>query len=155
MNHAREVFQDAKKYDEVFDCIMVTKAKNKDDLICNPIYKFTERDIWQYIDENEIEVNPLYKMGYRRVGCILCPLGGRNSMLKEAADFPKYKQAYIRAFDRMMKARRDAGKDNVTGETGYHAWETGEDVYDWWVNWNHWIKGQMDFETVKEEGDLR
>lgn len=124
---------------------MVTKAKNKDDLICNPIYKFTERDIWRYIQENEIEVNPLYRMGYRRVGCILCPLGGRNSMLKEAADFPKYKQAYIRAFDRMMKARRESGKDDISDKSGYHVWRTGEDVYDWWVNGSHGIKGQMDF----------
>lgn len=130
---------------------MVTKAKEKDDLICNPIYKFTERDIWRYIHENEIEVNPLYRMGYRRVGCIMCPLAGRNSMLKEAADFPKYKQAYIRAFDRMMKARQESGKDDVTGKEGYHVWKTGKDVYDWWIDGSYGIKGQIEFEDFIQE----
>ena len=138
MNHAREVFQEAEIYDEVFDCIMVTKAKEKEDLICNPIYKFTEDDIWRYIHENEIETNPLYRMGYKRVGCIGCPLGARKHILKEFDDYPKYKLNYIRAFDRMLKARRAEGL-KTRGQ-----WETAEDVFDWWIqNYAYIPKGQM------------
>lgn len=147
------MFADAREYDEVFDCKLVTLAKENADIICNPIYKFTEKDIWKYIHENEIEVNPLYRMGYKRVGCILCPLGGRKSMLKEAADFPKYKQAYIRAFDRMMQARRDSGKDDVTGKEGFHVWVTGQDVYDWWINGKDGIKGQTELDFGEEDRD--
>lgn len=133
LNHALEVFHEAEEYDEVYDCVMVTLAKKNEDLICNPIYKFCEGDIWRYIRENNIDVNPLYAMGYKRVGCILCPLGGKTSMVKEAADFPKYKSNYIKAFDRMLKARIESGKDDKTGKEGFHFWETGEDVYNWWI----------------------
>lgn len=144
LNHAREVFQEAEIYDEVFDCIMVTKAKQKEDMVCNPIYKMTEQDIWRYIHENEIEVNPLYRMGYKRVGCIGCPFGGRKHILKEFDDYPKYKLNYIRAFDRMLKARKESGKDDVTGKEGYYAWHTGEDVFEWWIqNYAYIPKGQM------------
>lgn len=159
MNHAHEVFQEALQYDEVYDCMMVTMAKQKEDLVCYPIYKFLETDIWRYIKENGLEVNPLYQMGYKRVGCILCPLGGAKSMIQEAHDFPKYKQMYINAFDRMLKRRKQAGKDDTTGKEGFHFWETGEDVYNWWVYGKEAIKGQMTVEewlngeTKDEEGN--
>ena len=131
---------------------MVTKAKAKDDMVCNPIYKFIEQDIWRYIHENEIEVNPLYGKGYKRVGCIGCPLGGRKQILKEFDDYPKYKHNYIRAFDRMLKVRRDSGKDDITGKEGSHAWHTGEDVFDWWIqNYAYIPKGQMNMFDGKEQ----
>lgn len=152
LDHAHEVFHEAEENDEVFDCMMVTLAKKNEDLVCNPIYKFLEDDVWRYIKENHIEVNPLYEMGYRRVGCILCPLGGMRSMEKEAHDFPKYKQMYINAFERMMRKRKESGKDDVTGEEGYHVWETGEDVYNWWVYGKERIKGQVTItEWLKEK----
>lgn len=104
---------------------MVTAAKKNKDLICNPILTFTEKDVWRYIKENDIEVNPLYEMGYRRVGCIGCPLGGRKNQVKEFKDFPKHKQAYIKAFGRMLDKRNEIGL-----KVG---WKTGEEVFDWWI----------------------
>jgi len=38
----------------------------------NPILTFTELDIWRYLAMNEIPVNPLYKQGYRSLGCAPC-----------------------------------------------------------------------------------
>lgn len=38
----------------------------------NPILDFTELDVWRYLAVNEIPVNPLYKEGYRSLGCKPC-----------------------------------------------------------------------------------
>lgn len=38
----------------------------------NPILDFTELDVWRYLSINEIPVNPLYKEGYRSLGCEPC-----------------------------------------------------------------------------------
>ncbi len=38
----------------------------------NPILDFTELDVWRYLAINEIPVNPLYKEGYRSLGCEPC-----------------------------------------------------------------------------------
>lgn len=38
----------------------------------NPILDFTERDIWRYLAVYEISVNPMYKEGYRSLGCKYC-----------------------------------------------------------------------------------
>ena len=72
--HVDEVFRDAKEQDEVWDCTLVTTARKHKTIIVNPIYEWSDSEIWDYIRENNIKYNELYDMGYKRVGCILCPL---------------------------------------------------------------------------------
>lgn len=38
----------------------------------NPILDWTELDIWRYVAINAIPVNPMYKKGYRSLGCEPC-----------------------------------------------------------------------------------
>ena len=38
----------------------------------HPILQFTEEDIWSYIKNYGLEVNPLYERGYRSLGCFRC-----------------------------------------------------------------------------------
>lgn len=38
----------------------------------NPILIWKEREIWQYLALYEVKVNPLYKLGYRSLGCLPC-----------------------------------------------------------------------------------
>ena len=44
---------------------------------------------------------------------------------KEFADYSQIKEAYIRAFDRMLKAHPDKAKQTN--------WTDGQAVFDWWV----------------------
>lgn len=38
----------------------------------NPILIWKEREIWQYLALNKVDVNPLYAQGYRSLGCLPC-----------------------------------------------------------------------------------
>jgi phosphoadenosine phosphosulfate reductase len=38
----------------------------------NPILTFYEREVWQYLALYEVPCNPLYKEGYRSLGCATC-----------------------------------------------------------------------------------
>ena len=38
----------------------------------NPIAHWTEKDVWKYIKEHNLPYNPLYKKGYRSLGCRPC-----------------------------------------------------------------------------------
>lgn len=105
--------------------------KNK--MVVNPIIDWKDSDIWEFINSEHIETCDLYKCGYDRVGCIGCPMAGKKRY-KEFADFPKYKQSYIRAFERMLDTRKEKGLETQ--------WETGEDVFRWWMNDNNLV-GQM------------
>lgn len=109
---------------------------------CNPIIDWTDADVWDYIRSERIPVNPLYQCGHSRVGCIGCPMAGLKIRRKEFADYPKYRDAYIRAFDQMLKVRDGKGKETH--------WHTGVDVYHWWME-DGVLPGQMAFEDYLEE----
>jgi phosphoadenosine phosphosulfate reductase len=101
--------------------------------VVNPIIDWKNSDIWEYIESERVCTNCLYKMGYDRVGCIGCPMASK-ARYKEFADFPTYKQAYTKAFDRMIEVRKARGKDT--------RWKSGEEVFLWWMEDEN-IPGQM------------
>lgn len=110
--------------------------KENSDTMVNPIYRWGNTDIWEYIRQEHIEINPLYAKGNDRVGCIGCPLAPYHQRIKEFADYPKYKQLYIKCFDRMLVERRVKGKKCE--------WKTGQEVFDWWMEeYKRIPKGQM------------
>lgn len=143
LNHAQEVHEEAQEIqDDAWDCTLIKTMKDHNNVVCTPIYYWEDCDIWDYIRQENIKVNPLYQMGYDRVGCVGCPLATHKKMLKEFEDFPQYKKAYIKAFDRMLEERKKAGKENLGDD--YHRWETGEDVFEWWIEeYKRVPKGQM------------
>ena len=140
LSHVDEVFENAKEQDEVWDCTLVTTARKHKTIIVNPIYEWGDSEIWDYIRENNIKYNELYDMGYKRVGCILCPLARKSEKLRDIVTFPKYKDRYIKAFDKMLEARRLAGKDDTHGE-----WTDGKRVFRWWIG-DTTIPGQIVFD---------
>lgn len=105
--------------------------KNK--MVVNPIIDWTHRDIWDYIQSEHIEYNPLYECGYKRVGCIGCPMANKGRY-KEFADFPTYKALYIKSFDDMLQVLKYKGAKTT--------WKSGYDVFLWWMNDKN-IEGQM------------
>lgn len=100
-------------------CVMRSKV------MINPIYDWTDEDVWEFLGHYGCKSNPLYECGFKRIGCIGCPMASKHRYL-EFARYPKYKENYIRAFDRMLQHRRELGKPAKD-------WETGVDVFRWWM----------------------
>lgn len=44
-----------------------------------PILDWTEGDVWKYLNSRNIPTNPLYKDGYRSIGCVNCTVTGGES----------------------------------------------------------------------------
>ena len=71
-----------------------------------------------------------------------------GNQVYELEKYPKFKQNYINAFDRMMKRRLARGKDDFNNS---NRWTDGESVYRWWIN-DKSIPGQMDiFSFIDKE----
>lgn len=104
--------------------------------VCNSIIEWTNTDIWDYIHSENLECNPLYCMGFDRVGCIGCPLANKKRYF-EFDVFPKYQTLYIHAFDRMIQERLRRGLETE--------WKSGEEVFQWWMNED---PDQMELELV-------
>ncbi len=67
----------------------------------NPILDFTELDIWRYLALNQIPINPMYRQGYRSLGCKLC-------------SFPEEDE------NETERSGRWKGTSNACGECGIH-----------------------------------
>ena len=112
----------------------------------NPIIDWEEEDVLSYCAEQKVTMNPLYACGWKRVGCIGCPLAKKATRYAEFARYPKIKTAYVRAFDRMLDERRRRGK--MAG--GMRFGETGEDVMRWWLE-DCVLPGQIAIEGMEDE----
>lgn len=100
--------------------ICQTKAQR----ILNPIIDWTDGDVWEFIKYYNIPYCSLYDKGFKRLGCVGCPMSGRR---KEVLDrYPKIKKAYLHAFKRMNKERKKEGLQTKL--------ETAEEVMEWWIN---------------------
>lgn len=95
----------------------------------NPIVDWSDKDVWEFLKYYGCESNPLYQCGFNRIGCIGCPMAGKHRYF-EFERYPKYKALYIKAFDRMVKARAERGLTNRV------IWHTGEAVFKWWMGEN-------------------
>lgn len=120
----KESFDNADVLDEVWECRMITRMKKNQKISCCPILDWTEEDIWEYIKQENIKVNPLYSQGWKRVGCIGCPMAGKHRV-EEFEKYPNFKRLWIMAFDRMVEAQKKVGLNRN--------WENGQDVFDWWM----------------------
>ena len=89
--------------------------------IC-PILEWSESDVWEYIKINSLPYCCLYDEGFKRIGCVGCPMAGKKR-IKDFERYPKFKKAYIKAFDKMIKQLTNVNNN----------WKTGEDVFRWWM----------------------
>lgn len=111
----------------------------------NPIIDWKDSDVLDYCSAEKITMNPLYACGWKRVGCIGCPMAGKHRYA-EFKRYPKIKAAYIRAFDRMLLEREKRGK--AEGNTRWGT--TGIDVFHWWME-DGVIPGQIEIEGMEED----
>ena len=98
--------------------------------VLNPIFDWSTEEVWEFIKEYKVKYCCLYDYGFTRLGCIGCPMGGHKHMKQEFDRYPKYKENYIRAFDRMLKYRHEHGLDG----DGKQSWKSGSDVLNWWMH---------------------
>jgi phosphoadenosine phosphosulfate reductase len=112
----------------------------------NPIINWTDSDVWEFIRKYNVPYCELYDRGYTRLGCIGCPMNTHAHEELEA--YPKFKQAYLRAFQRMIDNRKAKGLE-VKGRVD---WSTPEGVLDWWLNRTQMAdENQLTFDDVMEE----
>ena len=106
---------------------MMEPCKTKGKLTLNPIVEWTDDEVWEFLNYHGCKSNPLYQCGYHRIGCVGCPMSSIKNRLKAFTDYPKYKNLYIRTFDKMLNHRIKNGNPAIT-------WQSGEEVFDWWTS---------------------
>ena len=114
--------------------------------VLNPIIDWTDAEVWEFIKAENIPYCGLYDCGFHRLGCIGCPIARKHGREIEFRMWPKFKDLYIRAFEKMLEERRRRGK--MDGSWGT---ETAQiDVFNWWMEYDI-LPGQIDlFEDTED-----
>jgi phosphoadenosine phosphosulfate reductase len=116
--------------------------------VLNPIVDWSNNDVWDFLNERGVPVNPLYAQGWGRVGCIGCPMSSNGR--KKLDQVPKYKAAYFRAAQRHIEHRRE------TGLPEKEIMETPEKYFEWWLTGRVYkADSPMLAEWEKEAGNER
>lgn len=101
----------------------------KDKIIINPIIEWTDRDVWEFLNNVvRVEHCELYDRGYHRLGCLFCPMASMKEQRRMERDYPKYKRQYLRTIHKLREYRHDNGLPD------YYNGMTDEDVFQWWLS---------------------
>lgn len=101
-------------------------VNGNDKIVINPIIDWSEADVWYFLNEVvRVDHCVLYDRGWRRIGCLFCPMASQRETLKQGAEYPKYKDLILRTIRRLR-------------ENGYMMNQypdlTDKEVFDWWVS---------------------
>ena len=107
---------------------MVTCVGGKDKILVSPIIYWTERDVWEFLNENGIPHCELYDQGYTRIGCICCPMSNRKQKLKDIERWPHVKSNWIKAIQCLIDYGY-IGHDFSDAETGFR-WRISDKSFD-------------------------
>jgi len=105
---------------------LMENCQKKSKFILNPIIDWGNADVWEYIRSRGLKYCRLYDEGFKRLGCIGCPMSSAKQRLREFERWPKYKNIYLRTFDRMLQRRIERGLPTL--------WASAEEVMRWWIH---------------------
>lgn len=104
---------------------MITCVNGKDKIIISPIIYWSERDVWNFLNNNNIQHCSLYDEGYTRIGCILCPMANKRIKLRDIKRFPHAKKRWIQTIQKLIEGGY-INKRFEDAETGFKWWISGD-----------------------------
>ncbi|MGA3168461.1 MAG: phosphoadenosine phosphosulfate reductase family protein [Terriglobia bacterium] len=95
--------------------------------LLHPIIEWSDADVWDHLNRSGFPHCSLYDEGFKRLGCVMCPMQTLPQMKRDERRWPKlalaYRHAICRAFD---QAKADGLRDGP-------GFENGDEMYDWWL----------------------
>lgn len=99
--------------------------KGKDKIVINPIIDWSEADVWHFLNKVvKVEHCALYDRGWRRLGCLYCPMASKKEIIRQGKSYPKYRDLYLRTITKL--------KGN--GYMNEYPDLTAEEIFEWWIS---------------------
>ena len=99
-------------------------VSGKDKILLNPIINWTDRDVWDFIRLRKIAYCKLYDEGYKRIGCIFCPMASKRIKAKDRIRYPKIEATIKKSITHLVEQNNYGNilNNNV------------DDIFNWWVS---------------------
>jgi len=105
--------------------------KNPNKRYLHVIIDWTNDEVWEFIKTNNIEYCKLYDEGWKRLGCLFCPMAYEKQRLREADLYPKYVNIFVKAFEKLHKKKIAEGRAETV-----QRWKDGKEMFEWWLRGN-------------------
>lgn len=112
---------------------MVTCVNGKDKILISPIIYWSEKDVWEFLNNNNIQHCSLYDEGYTRIGCILCPMAHKKVKIRDIKRFPHVKERWLKTIQKLI----DDGFINnrfKEAEVGFKWWISGKSFEEFYAD---------------------
>lgn len=109
-----------------------TCYRSKTKQFLNVIIDWSDDDVWGYIRERQIDYCRLYDEGFKRLGCVLCPM--TRNVAEQIARWPKIARAWEKAVKSTFKPDGD----------GRFVFVDAEEYWQWWLDRDAPPKKQTD-----------
>jgi len=109
----------------------------------NPIIDWSNEEVWQFIEENQLLYCSLYNLGWKRIGCLFCPMTYKKQRMLEVKRYPRYKRAFLRSFQKLYLHKLKVNPNSV------RSWKNGIEMFNWWISGDQ-KKQQPDQLTIFE-----
>lgn len=110
-----------------------------------PIFDWTDADVWEYLDGHGMPHCSLYDEGFRRIGCVCCPLSP-STMRRDANRWPKTSAMLFRGFCKNWEKAVAAGGVTTRG-VPYRMLELGTPR----AAFEHWLDTGMTIKAAEKE----
>jgi len=90
----------------------------------NPIIDWSDMDVWEFISMYTIPYCSLYDEGFKRIGCIMCPMS--SLQMREGNRWPRMKEAFRKAFIKLY--------ENRGYRPAFRRWKNGSEMFEWWLH---------------------
>lgn len=114
--------------------------RNKTKYYLNPILDWPTAAVWEYIRERNLPVCSLYAEGFRRVGCVLCPMV--RDIELHMARWPRLCKAWERAVKATYKDKGDRFR--------FHS---PREYWEWWLDRDAPTRGVSDPVLFEDDPD--
>ena len=95
-----------------------------DKVLISPIFNWSDKDIWAFIKLYQLKYPSLYDEGFKRIGCLFCPMGNSKTKQLELSKYPKVADTIKKSIQYLI--------DNNGYFNNYNA--TADEIFNWYIS---------------------
>lgn len=95
-----------------------------------PIFNWSDSEVWQFIKGRNLPYCELYDQGFKRLGCVGCPMDSRKK--QHLARWPHFDRRWRQLFRDLWEKRSGSTLRDGREWFGDRHFASADEMYDWW-----------------------